>query len=132
MVIGHTADLDAAFYRFGTWGIPLATSVVNLAGSAVLVTLMRRRLGRLGFEAILDSVSRIIVASAALAGAAYGTWYVLDRALGVGLIAQLLSVGAALVVGIAVYTAAVLMLRIPEARQIERLIVGRLRRSAGR
>jgi putative peptidoglycan lipid II flippase len=112
--LGLNAALDAAFYRFGTWGIPLATSVVNLAGSAVLVTLMRRRLGRLGFEAILDSVSRIIVASAALAGAAYGTWYVLDRELGRSFPGQLASVGLGLVAAIVAYLVACRALRVRE------------------
>ena len=45
--LGLNAALDAAFYRFGTWGLPLATSLVNLAGSGVLLVLMRRRLGRM-------------------------------------------------------------------------------------
>src|SRR5207302_1906542 len=36
--------LDAVFYRFGTWGIPLATSVVNIIGTAALLILLRRRL----------------------------------------------------------------------------------------
>src|SRR2546423_6263393 len=66
------AALDAAFYRFGTWGIPLATSCVNVAGSALLLALMRRRLGRLGGRAIADSVVRIVVGSAALAGVENG------------------------------------------------------------
>jgi putative peptidoglycan lipid II flippase len=97
------AALDAIFYRFGTWGIPLATSLVNVAGSAVLLVLMRRRLGRLGFGQIMDSVLRIVTASAVLAGAAYGTWYELDSALGRGFLGQLVSVVTALVVGTAVY-----------------------------
>jgi putative peptidoglycan lipid II flippase len=97
------AALDAAFYRFGTWGIPLATSLVNLAGSAVLLVLMRRRLGRLGFGRIMDSVLRIVAASAVLAGAAYGTWYELDSALGRGFVGQIVSVTTALVVGTVVY-----------------------------
>ena len=37
------AALDAAFYRFGTWGIPLATAVVNVAGTALLLALLRAR-----------------------------------------------------------------------------------------
>jgi putative peptidoglycan lipid II flippase len=97
------AALDAAFYRFGTWGIPLATSLVNLAGSAVLLVLMRRRLGRLGFGRIMDSVLRIVTASVVLAVAAYGTWYELDSALGRGFLGQVVSVVTALVVGTAVY-----------------------------
>src|SRR4051812_46651021 len=62
--LGLNAALDAAFYRFGTWGIPLATSCVNLAGSAVLMVLMRRRLGRLGGRSIPHSRVGILPAAA--------------------------------------------------------------------
>ena len=42
------AILDAVFYRFGTWGIPLATAVCNIVGDRRrCVLLLRRRLGRL-------------------------------------------------------------------------------------
>jgi putative peptidoglycan lipid II flippase len=116
--LGLNAAFDAAFYRFGTWGIPLATSVVNVAGTALLLLLMRRRLGRIGFGAILDSVSRIIVASAGLAGAAYGTWYALDQALGRSFGGQFVSVGLALVVGTAVYLLACRALRVRELRAL--------------
>ena len=112
--LGLNAALDAAFYRFGTWGIPLATSVVNVAGSAILITLMRRRLGRLGFGEILDSVARILVASAVLAGAAYGTWYLLDRALGRAFPGQLGSVVLALAIGTAAYLLACRALKVRE------------------
>src|SRR5205814_7473758 len=44
--LGLNAAFDAAFYRVGTWGIPLATSLANIAGGAVLRVLMPRRLGR--------------------------------------------------------------------------------------
>jgi hypothetical protein len=69
---------------------------------------------------------QITAAAALLGGAAYGVWYALDQALGEAIIAQLISVGTALVVGIVVYAVAVLALRIPEARQIQRLAAGRL------
>src|SRR5207244_8129957 len=70
--LGLNAAFDAAFYRFGTWGIPLATSVVNIAGSAVLLVLMRRRLGRIEFGETADSIGRSGVASAFVAGTAHG------------------------------------------------------------
>ena len=41
---------------------------------------------------------------------------------------QLLSVGIALTVGSALYAKLVLVMRIPEARQIQGLVMGRLRR----
>ena len=112
--LGLNAGLDAVFYRFGTWGIPLATSVVNLAGSGVLLFMMRRRFGRIGFGEIADSTVRIVVASAALGGACYGIWYALDRVLGRSLGGQFGSVGVALVVGTAVYIVSCRALRVRE------------------
>jgi putative peptidoglycan lipid II flippase len=112
--LGLNAVLDTAFYRFGTWGIPLATSVVNVAGSVVLIVLMRRRLGRLGFREIADSLLRIVIASAVLAGVAYGSWYGLDRALGRSFVGQLVSVGGALAVGVAVYLLSCRALKVRE------------------
>jgi hypothetical protein len=57
----------------------------------------------------------------ALAGASYGIWYVLDQALGRGLAGQIVSLGAGLLAGAAVYAAAITLLRIPEAQQLWRL-----------
>ncbi len=97
------AALDAAFYRFGTWGIPLATSLANVFGAVVLFVLLRRRLGRLELRETADSIARIIAASAILAGACFGIWYGLDQALGRSFPGQLASVSVALAAGVAVY-----------------------------
>jgi hypothetical protein len=66
------------------------------------------------------------VAAALLAGVSYGTWRVLDEALGRGLFGQIVSVGVSLGLGAVVYALTVHLMRIPEARQIERLLAGRL------
>jgi len=97
------AVLDWAFYRFGTWGIPLSTSLVNLAGTVTLLVLLRRRLGRLNGREIADSSWRIVLASIVLGAVAFGVWYGLDRLVGRSFGGQVVSVGSALVVGIAVY-----------------------------
>jgi putative peptidoglycan lipid II flippase len=112
--LGLNAALDWAFYRFGTWGIPLATSVVNLAGTAVLMFLMRRRLGRIDFRQIADSVTRILVASVVVGGATYGVWYGIDQIVGRSFVGQLLSVGTALAAGVVVYLVACRALRVRE------------------
>ena len=52
--LGLNAALDAAFYRFGIWGIPLATSIVNIAGTIALLIALRRKLGRLDITATLE------------------------------------------------------------------------------
>ena len=43
--VGLNALFDTFFYRLGIWGIPLATSTVNVVASAVLLVMMRRRVG---------------------------------------------------------------------------------------
>jgi putative peptidoglycan lipid II flippase len=122
------AALNVAFYRFGTWGIPLATSLANVAGTTALFLLLRRRLGRLEFGRTADSTLRIIVASALLAGASFGTWYGLDQAAGRSFGGQLLSVVVALAVGTVVYLVACRALRVRELRALLALR-GRLRRA---
>ncbi|MGG7378596.1 hypothetical protein ACQ7B2_07465, partial [Escherichia coli] len=59
----------------------------------------------------------------------YGVWDALDHALGRSLIAQIVSLGMGILTGIGVYAAGVLALRVGEARQIGRLLGGRLRRT---
>ena len=39
--------LYAVFYRVGAWGIPLAISLANIAGVAMLLFALRRRIGRI-------------------------------------------------------------------------------------
>jgi putative peptidoglycan lipid II flippase len=95
--------LAAALYRVGTWGIPLATSIANVIGTAALLIVFRRRMGRIEFGETARAALRVTVASAALAAVAYPLWYVLDEALGRSLAAQIVSLGTALVIGFATY-----------------------------
>ena len=118
------AALDTAFYRLGTWGIPLATSIVNVAGTVVLFLLLRRRLGRLELRETIDSVARIVVASAAVAGASFGVWYGIDQAAGRAFAGQLASVGFALVAGTAAY---LLVCRALKVRELGALLALRSR-----
>ena len=97
------AALDGAFYRLGTWGIPLATSLVNIAGTGLLLILLRRRLERIEFARTTDATVRIVAAALVLAAVSYGVWRGLDAAFGRALWAQVVSVGAALATGTAAY-----------------------------
>src|ERR1051325_7361944 len=108
------AVLDLAFSSFGTWGIPLAPSLVNVAGTIALLLLLRRRLERLEFRETAFSGLRVVVASAALGAAAFGVWYALDRALGRSFGGQLVSVGISLLVAATVYVAACRALHVKE------------------
>jgi putative peptidoglycan lipid II flippase len=107
------AALDAAFYRFGTWGIPLATTVVNIGGAAFLLALLRGRLGRIDLTRTLPALGRIVVASA-IAALAFFVWFPLDRALGRSFGGQAGSLLPALVVATLLYLGACRVLAVRE------------------
>jgi putative peptidoglycan lipid II flippase len=112
------ALLDLAFYRFGTWGIPLSTAVVNVGGTIALFVALRRRLGRLDGRRVASSVTRIAVASAFVAAAAYAVWKPLDSALGRSFPDQVVSLGTALAASLSVYLAACWALRVREMQTL--------------
>jgi putative peptidoglycan lipid II flippase len=113
------AVLDIAFYRVGVWGIPLSTAVVNVAGTWALLVLLRSRLGRLDGGEIASSVTRIFVASCAVAVVAYFVWKPLDSILGRSFPAQIVSLGAALVASAWVYLAGCRVLRVREMATLD-------------
>jgi putative peptidoglycan lipid II flippase len=106
--------LDVALYRFGIWGIPLATSLVNIAGTALLVHYLRRRVGDFHLRRVCGAIVRITGASLVLGAVAFAVWYSLDRALGRSTAAQVVALGVALAVGGAVYLGACRLLRVRE------------------
>jgi putative peptidoglycan lipid II flippase len=106
--------LNAGLYRVGIWGIPLATSLVNIAGTAALLVFFRRRLGRIDGRALLSSYARIAAAAALCAGVAFGVWLGLDEALGRSLGAQLVSVGLGIMLAGAAFLALAWLFRIRE------------------
>ena len=95
--------LDAIFYRFGVWGIPLSTSPVNLGGTIALLSILQRREQRIPLRSTARATVLICIASALLAGVAYGVWDGLDHLVGRSFGGQIVSLGAALAAGIAFY-----------------------------
>jgi putative peptidoglycan lipid II flippase len=128
--IGVNAVVSLALYReIGIAGPVIGTAVASAYMMVAQTTSLRRIIGAdLQIVATLETLARILAASAVLGAASYGVWWMLDDALGRDLLAQLISVGAAAICGFALYGAAVHALRIYEAQQIERLVLGRLRR----
>jgi putative peptidoglycan lipid II flippase len=110
--------LDLVFYRLGVWGIPLATSLVNIAGTAALLALLRRDFGRFGVRETAGTVARVTVAGAVLAAVAFPLWWAVDDALGRSFLAQALSLAVALVAGAAAYLLACRALRVRELRAL--------------
>jgi putative peptidoglycan lipid II flippase len=116
--------LYAALYRVGTWGIPLAISLANIAGTAALLVALRRRLGRVDFRAIVRAYARIAAASAVLAAVAFPVWWALDQALDRSFPGQVLSLGSGLGAGAVAY---LLACRALGVRELEALLSLRAR-----
>jgi putative peptidoglycan lipid II flippase len=112
------AVLDVAFSPVGTWGIPLSTAFVNVAGTGVLLVLLRRRLGSIEFADVVSSFLRVVVAAAVAGGAAFAVWKPLDAAVGRSLAGQLASVVPALLVAITVYLGCCALLRVREMQTL--------------
>lgn len=107
---------------FGVGGIVAATGIATIASVIAEAAVLRGPLGRLELGRLVWTGSRVLLASALLAGVALGVWEVLDDALGRALGAQIASLTIALGAGAVVYAGAILALRIPEAGQILRLV----------
>jgi putative peptidoglycan lipid II flippase len=118
------AVLDFAFYRFGTWGIPLATAICNIAGTWALLVVLRRRIRRVEGDAIASTTIRVVVASAVVAVVAWAIWHPLDSALGRSFPAQVLSLGTALGASVLVY---LLCCRLLQVRELDALLSLRTR-----
>jgi putative peptidoglycan lipid II flippase len=116
--LGINAVLDAVFYRFGTWGIPLSTAVVNIAGTVALLWFLRRRIGRIELKETVRSTVLVLVASAALAVVSHEVWAALDSVLGRSIGAQIVSLLVALGAGAATYLGVCLLLGVRELRPL--------------
>jgi putative peptidoglycan lipid II flippase len=123
--------VSAVLYKpFGIAGIVIGTAVASATMTLGQAYFLRQRLGGIELGTTLNAIARMLLAAAVLGVTAYAVWYGLDEALGRSRIAQLISVGGGLTAGTVVYTALVLAMRVPEARQIVQLITSRIRRSS--
>jgi putative peptidoglycan lipid II flippase len=108
------AVLDIVFAPVGVWGIPLATSIANIVGTAALLVYLRRRVDTLAVGEVAETFVRVLVAAALAGAVAFGVWYPLDDAAGRDLLGQLCSLVPALVVAGAVYLGACRILAVRE------------------
>jgi putative peptidoglycan lipid II flippase len=133
LAVGNMAidvAVSVALYKpYGIAGLVIGTVAGNVAMAAGQTWRLRGLLeGSLEGRRTLTAVLQMLAASALLGAVSYGVWWGLDDVLGRSLLAQVVSVGAALAAGVGAYVAAVLVLGIDEARQIRALIAGRLER----
>ena len=112
------AILDVAFSPLGTWGIPLATALVNVAGTAALLVFFRRRVGTLELQEVVDSFARVFACSVIAGAVAFAVWWPLDSLVGRSFGGQLVSLVPALTLAVVAYLAAGRALRIREMQAL--------------
>ncbi len=114
----------------GVAGLVIGTVAANAVMTGLQLYRLRIGLnGRLDLGQTVMITARILVAAALLAVVSWGVWKLLESLLGTSLPAQIVSVGAAGVAGVFVYVRAVLLMHIPEAHQVRRLIRTQLGRA---
>ncbi len=126
--LGLNALLDWALYRVGVWGIPLSTSLGNIACTVVLVWLLRKRLGGLRLAPIFSAVGRILVAAAVMGVATYFAWRGVDSIVGGRFVVQAIALACGIAAGAVVYLVCCRLLRVRELDSLLSLR-GRLRRA---
>jgi putative peptidoglycan lipid II flippase len=121
----NTALAALLYGPFEIAGIVIGTVAGTIAMCVAQGWILRGDLGGIEGARTLAAALRMLVAAALLGALAYGVWYGLDAALGRSLVAQAASVLGGIAAGAIAYAAAVWVLRVPEAREIRRLLMSR-------
>ncbi|MFM9164402.1 MAG: murein biosynthesis integral membrane protein MurJ [Solirubrobacterales bacterium] len=128
------AAVSLALYKpLGIAGPVIGTVASSVGMTTAQMFFLRRQLnGSIEGRQTAITAAKIILASAALAGAAWGVWSLLDSAVGdAGVFARLIAVIPAVTAGSVVYVVAVQVMRVPEAAQIRTFLASRLQRRGG-
>ena len=126
--VGLNIVLNLVLVRvLGYQGLALGTAIAALANAALLLALLRQRLGGLDGARIANSFARIAVAALVMGAAVWlsDRWFT-DRWPGAGVWTQVLMVGSEIGVGLAVLGAAARLLGVAEFNQARQRVLARL------
>ncbi|HEV7162877.1 MAG TPA: murein biosynthesis integral membrane protein MurJ [Solirubrobacteraceae bacterium] len=123
--------VSVALYKpLGISGLIIGTVAANVVMTALQLRRLRAGLnGRLEGAQTIMITTRILLASALMAAVSWAVWKLFDGVLGGSLPAQIVSLAAAAGAGLLIYMRAVLVMHVPEAHQVSRLIRARLARA---
>ena len=115
---------------YGHVGVALATSVVATVNLLVLSFFMRRKIDRLNGRDVLSSLVRIVIASAVMSAAAYGTYYLLAGYFGIKTLrVQLVEAFVPMAIAGVTFLIVAKLLRIGELETMYKSLSAKLRRS---
>jgi len=132
-VVTLVINLAASLLLMGPFkhtGLALATSISGAANLAILLWLLRKRLGPLGGRRILSSVLKAGAASLVMAVVVAGVAYGPEWGDPGGIMARMVRPLAGVLVGALAYLAAARLMRMPELGELKDVL--RSRRTAGK
>lgn len=102
----------------GVGGLALGTTIALTVNFIVLVELLRRKLGPMGFGRSLRSFLRVLAISVAMGAVVWGADRLLAETLSPGTATLAVRVAVGLAVGAGVYLGTAALLRLPEVREL--------------
>jgi putative peptidoglycan lipid II flippase len=125
-----TASLLFRHTGLGHAGLALSTAAVATFGGVALFVILRNRIGGIYGRNLIESVWKIIVASAVMGAAVFLSSHGIETWLGAGRLPRLLDLAVSIPLGVLVFYAACRMLRVSELELATRALgnpLGRLR-----
>jgi putative peptidoglycan lipid II flippase len=98
----------------GVGGLTLGTTIALSINFVVLLWLLKRKIGVIGFRKTFQSLLKVLAASAVMGGVIWGVDYLVAPVAGAGILGNALRVVAGLVVGVATFLSVARLAKIPE------------------
>jgi putative peptidoglycan lipid II flippase len=125
----NTAANVVFFHLLGVKGLALGHATAYTFGAVVLAILIRRLTGGLDGRSVLAGLGKVFLAGLVSTAAAFGISELMAHALGAEtILEQAMQVLGSVVLGLLVFVAMALLLRIEDLRQVVGMVVGRVRR----
>jgi putative peptidoglycan lipid II flippase len=122
--------LSYLFMQFlGVGGLALGTTVALTVNFVVLIWLLERRIGGMGFGMIFGSLLRVTGVSAVMGVVVWGVDFLLSRRLGETTGSNAIRVAAGLAVGALVFVAVARLVKMSELAEITDMLRAVLKRS---
>ncbi len=102
-------------------GLALSTALVALCNTVILLIILRKKVGHLGGRRIIFSYAKMMLAAAIMGLCVFGLWRLVDDFAYRGLTQLILSLGAAIGAGGAIYVLLTYLFRMEEVRFVKDL-----------
>jgi putative peptidoglycan lipid II flippase len=116
----------------GVGGLALGTTIALTINFVVLVWLLRRKIGPVGFGKTLDSLLRVAGVSAVMGAVLWAVDHFLSRGVSATTSGNALRVGMGLVVGVFTFLLVCRLVKMPELAEISDMLRAALKRTARR